>query len=86
MYIVPGLSPVSVNEVAGFAASVTRIPADADSGAVAPTARRIITPVKDAAVGLVHYKAIEVVAGVAVTPVTAPGMAKVVEVTVAAAA
>jgi len=45
----------------------------ADAGAVAPSARRIITPVKDAPVGLVHDNTIDVLAGTALTPVTGPG-------------
>src|SRR5664280_133657 len=39
-------------------------------GAMVPMARRIITPVREAPVGLVHDRAIEVPVGVAVTAVT----------------
>jgi len=63
-----------VNEIAGFARSMTRVPAVADAGGVAPTARRIITPDRDTSLGLVHVKAIEVLVGVALTAVTGPGV------------
>jgi hypothetical protein len=43
---------VSVNEVTVLAVSTIWVPAVADAGGVAPKARRIITPVRDAAVGL----------------------------------
>ena len=60
-------------DVAGLAASATRVPEVADAGAVAPSARRIITPVKDAPAGLVHDNAIEVAAGTALSAVTERG-------------
>ena len=68
---------MSVNDIAGVATSVTRVPVVGEAGGVEPRARRIITPVKDAAVGLVHDKAIEVLLGVARTLVTSPGTASV---------
>ena len=49
---------------------MTKVPAVADSGGVPPVARRIITPVKDASVGLVHDNAIDVLAGTAATSLT----------------
>jgi hypothetical protein len=51
------------------------------AGGVEPSARRIITPVSEADVGLVHDKVIELVAETVATAVTDPGMGKVVEVT-----
>ena len=48
-------------------------PVEGLAGAAAPGARRIITPVNDASLGLVQVRAIEVLAGVAATPVTGPG-------------
>ena len=68
---------MSVYDIAGVATSVTRVPVVGEAGGVEPRARGIITPVNDAAVGLVHEKAIEVLFGVARTLVTGPGMALV---------
>jgi hypothetical protein len=72
-YCVPDVRAVSTKELAGFAASVTRLPAVADPGGVAPSARRIITPDGEGSLGLSHDKAIEVLDGIAVTLVTGPG-------------
>jgi hypothetical protein len=61
-----------VKDAAGAAESVTSSPAVVVAGGVPPGLRRIITPVRDVAGGLVHDSAIEVLAGVAVTWVTGP--------------
>jgi hypothetical protein len=61
-----------VNDSAGFAASATRVPSAAEAGGVAPSARRIITPVRDGPLGLVHDKVTESLAGIAATLVTGP--------------
>ena len=45
-----------MNDVAALAVSVTRVPAVGDAGGVAPVARRIVTPVKSASVGLTQLR------------------------------
>ena len=72
----PGVSPVSVNDVAvAEAGTVTETPVIADAGAVAPSARRIVTPAKSASVGLTQASLIEVspASATAVRVVTGPG-------------
>ena len=69
----PAAKPVSVNEVAALTVSVTNVPAVGDAGGVAPVARRIITPVKSAAVGFTHDNVTDDAVTLEDTPDTGPG-------------
>ena len=70
----PAVRPVSVYDVAvADAGTGTEVPEVAVAGAVAPSARRIVTPVKSGA-GLTQDSLIEVsLATVAARAVTGPG-------------
>ena len=68
-----GDSPVSVCEVPGAATSLTAVPLVGVVGAVGPWARRMTTPAKSAAPGLVQVRFTVVAVLVAPTPVTGPG-------------